>query len=439
MPTLDWLAVGPVSAERDRNLHEYFYDAGVSGSLVADPTRFLMLGRKGAGKTAVFLHMKQRPNGLFRETDLVVPLSTTEYNWRAHASLGDLNKTGGAQYRDSWRFVMSVEAIRAFSKLCEINKTKLPKAIEQSQLVLNKLFGSPIPEWSELLRSKIFSLTKLKLPSAGIDANLDELSVDAGEIGFSSVQKDESLRSLLAFNIEHLTNHLELSLSEGLGVHRVFVIFDRVDENWLSESLDDCKKMIGGLIQAAEYYTQKFAGHMRPIVFLREDIFDSTDAINDKNKLKMDCSRTLMWDEETLEKLVLERVNYFAKSANVAPVKTLDDLFDKQTVRSRSTPSKYIFQRTFCRPRDIVAFLTKIIEVGKEYQRDGESMESAEGKLSTQLIYDAEGAYSEYLHDEVLDEWKTQLPAIVGRLQVLTNLKYTTFSPKAFEHVAVTV
>jgi hypothetical protein len=56
----------------------------------------------------------------------------------------------------------------------------------------------------------------------------------------------------------------------------------------------------GPLIQAAEYYTQKFTGRLRPIVFLREDIFDSIDAINDKNKLKMDCSRTLMWDEETL-------------------------------------------------------------------------------------------------------------------------------------------
>ena len=77
MTTLDWLSVGQVSAERDPNLHNYFYDAGVSGSLVADPTRFLMLGRKGAGKTAVFLHMKQRPDGLFKKTDLVVPLNTT--------------------------------------------------------------------------------------------------------------------------------------------------------------------------------------------------------------------------------------------------------------------------------------------------------------------------------------------------------------------------
>lgn len=32
----DWIGVGEVSAERDQNLQNYFYDAGVSSSLVAN-------------------------------------------------------------------------------------------------------------------------------------------------------------------------------------------------------------------------------------------------------------------------------------------------------------------------------------------------------------------------------------------------------------------
>lgn len=433
MKTLDWINVGPVSAERDNNLNKYFYDAGVSRQLVDDPTRFLMLGRKGAGKTAVFLHMKERPDGLFRSTDAVVPLSTIEYNWRAHEALGDISKTGGSQYRDSWRFVIAIETTKALSDVyLQIGKP-LPTDLSRAHKLLLKIFGSPIPNWTELLRSKIFSLSSLKLPSLGTEGNFEDISVSGGEVEFTSVANDNSLRSILTFNIEHLTNFLESTLRSTLNGHRVFVIFDRVDENWLKESLDSCKQMIGGLIQAGEYFTQKFSGALRPIIFLREDIFETLDTLNDKNKLKMDCSRTLMWDEETLEKMVLERINYFAKKANRNPISCIDELFDKASVRSRSTPSKYIFQRTFCRPRDIVAFLTKIFEVGKEYIRDGESMEDESGKLSTQLIYDAEGAYSEYLHDEIIDEWKTQLPAIVGYLQVLTNIKYTTFSPKSFE------
>jgi hypothetical protein len=433
MSTLDWLNVGPVSAERDSELNKYFYDAGVSGKLVGDPTRFLMLGRKGAGKTAVFLHMKQRPAGLFKDTDVVIALSTTEYNWRAHAALADINKTGGSQFRDSWRFVICVEAIRHFSKLMEAKKQKLPEKIAKAHKLLNKLFGSPIPEWSELLRSKVFSLSSLKLPTAAVDLDAADLSASAGEVVFSTVEKDDSLRATLAFNIEHLTEFLEKSVTESLDHHRIFVIFDRVDENWLPGSLDSCKSMIGGLIQASEYFTQKYSGLLRPIVFLREDIFESINTINDKNKLKMDCSRTLMWEEDTLEQLVLERINYFATSAGKPPVKSVDDLFDKATVRSRTTPSKYIFQRTFCRPRDMVAYLTKIIEVGKEYVRDGEPVEDQNGKLSTRLIYDAEGAYSEYLHDEILDEWRTQYPVIVNIMQILTNMTYATFSPKDFD------
>ena len=62
---LDWINVGDVSAERDNNLSEYFYDAGVSKNIINNPKQYLLLGRKGAGKTAVFLHLASRPSSLF--------------------------------------------------------------------------------------------------------------------------------------------------------------------------------------------------------------------------------------------------------------------------------------------------------------------------------------------------------------------------------------
>ncbi len=52
---IDWINVGDVYAERDNNLSEYFYDAGVSKNIINNPKQYLLLGRKGAGKTAVFL------------------------------------------------------------------------------------------------------------------------------------------------------------------------------------------------------------------------------------------------------------------------------------------------------------------------------------------------------------------------------------------------
>jgi hypothetical protein len=53
----DWIDVGEVSAERDLFLKDYFYDNGVSSSIVNNNKQYLLLGRKGAGKTAVFIHL----------------------------------------------------------------------------------------------------------------------------------------------------------------------------------------------------------------------------------------------------------------------------------------------------------------------------------------------------------------------------------------------
>ncbi|MGF6481995.1 hypothetical protein [Paraburkholderia sp. JPY419] len=93
----DWIDVGEVSAERDQNLRHYFYDNGVSKQLVGNNKQYLLLGRKGAGKTAVFSHLASSPATIFASTDVIVPLSLQSYNWQAHNLLSDNQKAGGFQ------------------------------------------------------------------------------------------------------------------------------------------------------------------------------------------------------------------------------------------------------------------------------------------------------------------------------------------------------
>lgn len=56
---LDWIEFGKISAERDELLSKYFYDAGVLKSVLSSNVSFLILGRKGAGKTAVFRYFSE--------------------------------------------------------------------------------------------------------------------------------------------------------------------------------------------------------------------------------------------------------------------------------------------------------------------------------------------------------------------------------------------
>ena len=137
----DWVSVGEVSAERDSNLSNYFFDAGVSKSIIDSSKQYLLLGRKGAGKTAVFLHLASKPNNLFKNNDLIIPLSLQSYNWQAHELLADRQKAGGYQHRDSWRFVLYVESIRAIYIHCTENKISLPDKIKKAAKLLEKLFS----------------------------------------------------------------------------------------------------------------------------------------------------------------------------------------------------------------------------------------------------------------------------------------------------------
>lgn len=422
----DWVSVGEVSAERDSNLSNYFFDAGVSKSIIDSSKQYLLLGRKGAGKTAVFLHLASKPNNLFKNNDLIIPLSLQSYNWQAHELLADRQKAGGYQHRDSWRFVLYVESIRAIYIHCTENKISLPDKIKKAAKLLEKLFSKPVPTWTDLLGEKLYTLAGLDLPS--IDLGEENLNATVGSISFEQMEDRPELRRKLNQNISNLTNWFEDCLSEIPETLRIFLIFDRLDEAWVPKFLDESKTIISGLLHASEHVLGKFKGTIRPIVFLREDIFWTFD-INDRNKLREDCSESLRWKSESIEHLILSRINFYARTQDKAQITSLQDLFQEKEMRSRTSPVRHLFNRTMCRPRDMVAFLSRTIKSAKN-----ENFNSIEtGRISTKAIYDAEPGYSDYLYDELSDEWRNQNPNFLEYLAVIENLRYAMFSTSSFE------
>lgn len=423
---VNWVSVGEVSAERDENLSKYFFDAGVSKAIIESSKQYLLLGRKGAGKTAVFLHLASKPESLFNKDDLVVPLSLQSYNWQAHELLADRQKAGGYQHRDSWRFVLYVESIRAINIHCTENGIPLSDEIKKAAKLLEKLFSKPVPTWTDLLGEKLYTLAGLELPSFGL--NESGVNVGAGSISFEQMEQQPELRRKLNQNIANLTNWFEECLTTTPKELKVFLIFDRLDEAWVPNFLDESKTIISGLLHASEHVLGKFKGAIRPIVFLREDIFWTFD-INDRNKLREDCSESLRWKPESIEQLILSRINYYATTKNEAPIVSLQDLFQEKEMRSRTSPVRHLFNRTMSRPRDMVAFLSRTLKSAR-----AENLVSPEsGRILTKAIYEAEPGYSDYLYDELSDEWRNQNPTFLEYLAVIENLRYAIFSTVAFE------
>ncbi|EPV8439215.1 hypothetical protein ACWASX_005353 [Klebsiella variicola] len=111
---LSWIDVGKLSAERDDNLIHYFHDNGVLKNIIDTPSSFLVLGRKGAGKTALFRYLTSNPYRFLKKDEVLVSLSFEDYNWRVHSLLSNEYAAGSLAYKQSWKFVILVEVIKAY-------------------------------------------------------------------------------------------------------------------------------------------------------------------------------------------------------------------------------------------------------------------------------------------------------------------------------------
>ncbi|RAZ84536.1 hypothetical protein DDV93_12350 [Cereibacter johrii] len=209
---------------------------------------------------------------------------------------------------------------------------------------------------------------------------------------------------------------------------RFFVAFDRIDEAWDATSYEASQMIISGLIGACEYINLKFQGSVRPIVFLREDIFETLE-LNDKNKLKTDCGELLAWNKSALTRLVLERVNFFARSNSQNEIAKVDELFDRDQMRQQRAPFDHIMLRTMVRPRDFIRFL-QLTKQDMVERRDNafEHEEVNPDRLECQAIYNAEAKYSEWLVDELKDEWRAQFPTINKLFEAIQGIGSTNFS-----------
>lgn len=389
------------------------------------------MGRKGAGKTAVFQNLSENPSKYIDEYDKLSSLSLQDYSWDVHSLLAAEGKASSIAYIQSWKYIIYLLAINSLSENAKTSG-KMKAAVK----IIDRIYGSPAPSLPQLLGQKIFQLTRLKLPRGALDlenADLDSISLDGGELSFSDVKQDPSLQSSLNQSIERLTSIFETALQDHLkGNGRFFVAFDRIDEAWDATSYEASQRIISGLIGACEYINLKFKGKIRPIVFLREDIFETIE-LNDKNKLKSDCGELLAWNKPGLARMILERVNFFAKKNGQADISKFDDLFDREQMRQQRAPFDHMMLRTMVRPRDFIRFL-QLVKQDMIERRDNifEEEEVDAGRLECQAVYNVEAKYSEWLVDELKDEWRAQFPTISKLFESIQSAGKTTFTMAEF-------
>ncbi|RGE47102.1 hypothetical protein DZC30_01555 [Comamonas testosteroni] len=131
--------------------------------------------------------------------------------------------------------------------------------------------------------------------------------------------------------------------------------------------------------------------------------------------------------------MILERVNFYAKKHNKQIFSKVDDLFDKEQMRQQRAPFDHMLLRTMVRPRDFIKFFELIkqdMKDRKDHPFEPEEVNSE--KIECQSIYNAEPAYSEWLVEELRDEWLVQHPIINELFTAIQNNGKTILSHEEF-------
>ena len=201
---------GDVAAEDDAVI-DYFLETDEVAK-VKEHRNFLVLGRKGAGKTAIVRYFTERDTG----NAISKALNLRNYPWSVHAQRRDAGATEMETYVASWRYLIAVEL--ASVVLGRVS----PKDTEQGGALRKYLidnYGGVDPSLSVIVRPD-----KLQISQAAI-----EPIVLGNKIGSVSLSRTDNGRGL-GLELDALTNALLEEVLKLIGVNQLESIYLHFDE-----------------------------------------------------------------------------------------------------------------------------------------------------------------------------------------------------------------
>jgi hypothetical protein len=412
-----WLPEFKASAEADFELLRYFIKTPYLFQIIEG--RWLVLGRKGTGKTSIFEFLRQYPP-IFNSHTATVALNFKDYPWPVHKLYKEDMEGELTAYQKSWHFLFATQALAQLIRIYDESSTPLNSELKGAKKVMQNIFGSPFPSLVEAVKSKLFRISEFSLPNAEIG----EFSGSLGGVSFEDVGSDKKLQSRLRSNAFSLLDHFERLFLSNIDSKEIVLLLDHLDENWLPGQLDEYGRILINLIGVASQInsSKKYRGKLRVVLFLRTDIFDTLQ-FNDKNKISQDSAVHIVWTKESLDEMFTERI----KSYRPVGVPLMDvgasSVFEVKRVRQGTTPFSHILKRTFYRPRDVIVYFNKIRSVHRK---------NNSGLYSSSDIYSAEQSVSEHLYNELIDEWAVQKPDLSTMLSAIQSIGCETFRYRDF-------
>ncbi len=395
---------GDVAAEDDAVLNYFLATNAVSQ--IESGQAFLVLGRKGTGKTAIVRYFTEKQEGMRARA-----LNLRGYPWNVHSAKIDHGASDVEAYVSSWRYLIAVE-------LASLTLSQPRAHLEESARALNTFltdnYGGLNPALSDILQPKRLRLSKMSFTPSIMGNQLGGVDLDRSG-------KDHQF----ALELNALSNAIFQAIRSTLGGCKpgpLSLHFDELDQGMTT--LDEARsKMIIGLVLAARDVKREFdaAGiSVTPVIYLRSDLWEEFQ-FSDKNKITQTLTLPLEWDDQSLAQMVDNRIK-----AKLGPDGSWDAISDTELMRGSQTKWSHIMARTFLRPRDVIKFLNGALSEVKK--RDPRA-----AMLSNLDVAGSRVGYSSYLKSELDDEIRPHWQYWGEALQVFSAISTITFERADFE------
>ena len=393
MRSIEEIDFGRLDAEQDENLSDYFLATPRVIGDIERKGKYIVLGRKGSGKTAIFKHLEDNLDEKWG--CIPVNLDLEDYPFEVHKQLKDAGLTEASAYSRSWKLLICLSAcIKLFPYGLDEDKKKISSAVRSLGVDSENEFSSTLRKW--------FSQVK----------RIDFPSIEGWGGGGIEFQTDTLNSSKINVAIDKLMAAWK-NISKN---RRVSVLIDRMDDGWSGD--DKSKSFIAGGVRAARDINSILRKKNYPssvILFLRTDIWDAID-FNDWNKTSQDQVR-IEWDRDKLLDVIDLRIRSSLDIPIDDPISPWSAVFETGIVKSRQPSNDYIVGRTMMKPRDAIAFCLYAEEAREDLQE----------KISTGDILEGEKKFSEHMLAELRDEIAPLVKNVKSTIQAMRGVRYRTF------------
>lgn len=409
--------IGAPAAEHDQ---EFLRDCFVTLPIVETicdigSHRCIVLGRTGAGKSALLLHMESTLSSVSR----IDPKEASFEHVGNSTIVRHLTEIGvdlHAFYEYLWKHIVVVHVIReCLNVRTEQGFRTLLGKIEafvrrdqRKAAVVKYLESNGGKFWidAEEVSRQITSTVADKLSAAaGLPRDLFEARLE-GHFEW----KEEETR-VFKSRAQELVDSLQMrelnetinALSELMCDRKApsYVLIDDLDARW-GGTIESQYALIRALIECIKTFRR--IPNLKIIVALREDLYEATIVATSDKHFQAEKFEGLLyrlrWTDQQLLDVVKKRLNHLLKNRYTGRGVTASDVFPPDIRGKRITT--FLVERTLRRPRDIIALVNKILTTAQQYPLP----------LPAKAVTSIEGSYSRERFDALVYEWQSCHPLV---------------------------